>query len=47
MTPKIPACERELVREELCYLANRLMKNCKLTITESRQVILEILSCSI
>jgi hypothetical protein len=47
MTPKIPAQEREFVSEELCYVASRLMKNCKLTVAESRQAIIEILSCSI
>jgi polyhydroxyalkanoate synthesis regulator phasin len=47
VTPKIPAGEREFVREELYFLANRLVKNCKLTVAESKQVISEILRASV
>lgn len=47
MTAKIPKAERELVGDELVYIADRLVKKCKLTVPEARHAICEILGVSV
>lgn len=43
----VPAEEREFVRDELAFLADRLIRKHGLTLAQAKRYILEMISCSI